>query len=59
MDEYRIIWVKYLENEVRRLVQGIRYIKSPNIIVYIQKYQVLDGFSITYGLIIVDYIPHK
>ena len=59
MDKYPIIWVKYLANEVRRLLQGIGYIKSPNTIFFIQKYQLLDGFNITYVLIIVDYVPHK
>ena len=53
------VWETSFAIDIRRLSHGIRYVKGINIVVFIIKYQVLVRRSVTYGQIVVEYIPHK
>ena len=53
------VWETSFAIDIRRLSHGIRYVKGINIVVFIIKYQVPVGISVTYGQIVVDYLPQK
>ena len=59
--ELRETWEKSLSNEIGRLAQGVRDIKGTDTIHFIRKSQIpADRLKdVTYGRIVVDYMPHK
>ena len=61
MEKYHDTWTTSFSNELRRLAQGIYEVPKTNTIFFISKSDIpkYRRKEITYGKIVVSYIPHK